>query len=143
MAETIVILKRLSGANDNGSARLEEDLYVSVPKVPSTGWQYLGLPIAPLVALLNKALLIMDPGLSDIAPALSPTRGWADAFSVGEDVAERRTDREGKRGADSRRDNSALVGDSSVASESSGYREPKRIRLGIVMERRGKCASTH
>lgn len=141
MAETIETLKFLSSADDNGSARLEEDLYVSVPKVPSTGWQYLGLPIAPLVTLMNQALLVMDPGLSDVSPALSPTRGWADGLGVSGNVIEGRRGREGESSADSCCDDSAVVGGSSAAYENGGYSAQKRIRLGIVMERRGGCAS--
>lgn len=90
-----------------------EDLHVALQQQPSIAWQYLGLPVAPLVALVNKALLVMDADLTRVSPSLSPTHCWLRGL--------------GHEGNHGKVDFS--VGDPGSLG--------KRIRLGIVMERRG------
>lgn len=71
---------------------------------------------------MNKALLTMDPGLNRVASGLSPDKCWS-----------RFTDREGAEGKRGQVD-----GDNGDDTSS----EIRRIRLGIVLERRGTVCHT-
>lgn len=118
LADTVVLLRGLDNPHD-------KDLHVSLQQQPSFGWQYLGLPMAQLVELMNENILVMDPGLIKPATGLNPTECWGrQRGSVSWKGA---LDKEFQREAD--------IGNDSAAGS---WDSPEmRIRVGIVMERRG------
>lgn len=110
LADAFVMLKGLD-------APLVKDLHLSLQHQPSIGWQYLGFPLAPLMTLLNKNILVMDPDLTRVAPGLSPVRCWS-----------------GRSSSESSMGGQGSRGDGSYGAR---VRFGQRIRVGIVMERRG------
>lgn len=108
----------------------DKDLHVSLQQQPSLGWQYLGLPLALLMGLMNKNILVMDPGLIKPATGLNPTECWGrQRGSVSwKGIL-------GKEGHEE-----AGIGNHSAAGS---WDSPEtRIRVGIVMERRGTLVNT-
>lgn len=118
-----MLLRRLENPHD-------KDLHVSLQQQPSFGWQYLGLPMARLVELMNKNILVMDPGLIKPATGLNPTECWS--RQRGSVSWKGVLDMEGQREAGIDDNSAAGIWDSPEA----------RIRVGIVMERRGALVNT-
>lgn len=134
LVDAVATLKQ-QGAD--GDTPRVEDLHVSLARMPGVGWQYLGQPMAPLVSLMNQALLVMDPDLMRAGSELKPIQCWmsvGDEIGIGETLygSERRegigNDVDEGGGFDG-------IAPSILSQKRS--RQAKRIRLGIVMERRG------